>query len=63
VTSTLERVETPEQAGDDQLAVLAKALGHPARIQVLRLLLARDLCFCGEMSIDSRSRRQPFPSI
>ena len=34
---------------DDELASLAKALGHPARIRILRLLLARDSCYCGEL--------------
>lgn len=26
---------------------MAKALGHPARVQILRVLLASDYCFCG----------------
>jgi ArsR family transcriptional regulator len=33
----------------DELALLAKALGHPARVQILRVLLARESCFCGEI--------------
>jgi len=32
---------------DQQLADLAKALGHPARIRILRLLLAQDTCVAG----------------
>lgn len=36
-------------AADAELAALAKALGHPARVAILRLLLARDACFCGEI--------------
>ena len=41
----------PEQAGgvDADLAVLAKALGHPARVRILRLLLSHDACYCGEI--------------
>lgn len=31
------------------LALLAKALGHPARVRILRLLLASDSCFCGQI--------------
>ena len=31
------------------LADLAKALGHPARIKIVRLLLDRDSCVCGEI--------------
>ena len=36
-------------AVERDLAVLAKALGHPARVRILRLLLARDACCCGEL--------------
>jgi ArsR family transcriptional regulator len=32
---------------DDDFASLAKALGHPARVRILRLLLSRDSCYCG----------------
>lgn len=34
---------------DRELAQLAKALGHPARVTILRLLLARNECICGEI--------------
>jgi ArsR family transcriptional regulator, arsenate/arsenite/antimonite-responsive transcriptional repressor len=37
------------EAVDDELALLAKALAHPARVRILRLLLDRDACFCGEI--------------
>jgi len=43
----LRPVEGPE--ADAQLAVLAKALGHPARIRILRLLVRRDSCVCGQI--------------
>lgn len=33
----------------DELALLAKALGHPARVRILELLLSRDTCYCGEI--------------
>ena len=33
----------------DELATLAKALGHPVRVRILRLLLSRDSCYCGEL--------------
>jgi DNA-binding transcriptional ArsR family regulator len=36
-------------AADEELANLAKALGHPARVQILRLLIARNNCICGEI--------------
>jgi DNA-binding transcriptional ArsR family regulator len=38
-----------EAAADAQLARLAKALGHPARVAILRLLLKRRTCICGEI--------------
>lgn len=34
---------------DEELAALAKALGHPARVQILRLLLHRNACVCGDI--------------
>jgi ArsR family transcriptional regulator len=37
------------EVGERELAVLAKALGHPARVRILRLLLAREACVCGEI--------------
>lgn len=37
------------RAFDSELARLAKALGHPARVRILRLLLSRDSCYCGEL--------------
>jgi ArsR family transcriptional regulator len=38
-------VEGPE--ADEELATLSKALGHPARIQIIRLLVRREACICG----------------
>jgi ArsR family transcriptional regulator len=43
----LRPVEGPE--ADEELAVLAKALGHPARVQILRLLVRREACVCGDI--------------
>lgn len=40
-------VEGPE--ADEELATLAKALGHSARVQILRLLIKRSSCVCGEI--------------
>jgi ArsR family transcriptional regulator len=34
---------------DEELAALAKALGHPARVQILRLLVRRETCICGDI--------------
>ena len=33
----------------DDLARLAKAIGHPARVRILQLLLSRDSCYCGQI--------------
>lgn len=43
----LRPVEGP--AADEELATLAKALGHPARVQILRLLVRREACICGDI--------------
>jgi ArsR family transcriptional regulator len=34
---------------DEELASLCKAMGHPARVQILRLLARRDSCVCGDI--------------
>jgi ArsR family transcriptional regulator len=36
-------------AADRELAHLAKALAHPARVQILRLLARKNACICGEI--------------
>jgi DNA-binding transcriptional ArsR family regulator len=42
---------------EQEVAVLAKALGHPTRVRIMRLLLARDACYCGEL-VDELSLAQ-----
>ncbi len=34
---------------DEELAALSKAVGHPARVRILRLLARREECICGEI--------------
>jgi ArsR family transcriptional regulator len=34
---------------DEAVALLAKALAHPVRVRILRLLLSRTTCTCGEV--------------
>ena len=41
------RVTTPK---DVELARLAKALGHPARVAIIRLLLSDGDCVCGAIA-------------
>jgi len=43
----LRPVEGP--AADAELALLTKAVGHPARVQILRLLARRETCICGDI--------------
>jgi ArsR family transcriptional regulator len=42
-------VRTSKREHDAELASLAKALAHPARVQIVRLLLSHDACFCGQI--------------
>jgi ArsR family transcriptional regulator len=37
------------KAADEELALLTKAVGHPARVQILRLLVRRESCICGDI--------------
>jgi ArsR family transcriptional regulator len=34
---------------DEELATLAKAIGHPARVQILRILVRKTSCVCGDI--------------
>jgi len=34
---------------DRELAALTKAIGHPARVAILRLLARKNVCVCGEI--------------
>jgi DNA-binding transcriptional ArsR family regulator len=45
--SDLRPVEGKE--ADEELATLAKAIGHPARVQILRILVRRTTCVCGDI--------------
>lgn len=36
-------------SAEDRLAELAKALGHPLRVRILRILARRQACVCGEL--------------
>ncbi len=39
----------PSIVVESNLAALGKALGHAARVRIMRLLLARDACYCGQL--------------
>ncbi len=50
--SSAELAATPvaeTQGKDEELAKLAWAIAHPARVRILRILLARQVCICGEL--------------
>jgi DNA-binding transcriptional ArsR family regulator len=42
-------IPTDEHEANETLAKLARALGHPARVAIMRLLLRREACVCGEI--------------
>lgn len=42
-------VTLPTDESAEQLAQLAWALAHPARVRIVRLLINRDSCVCGEI--------------
>ena len=42
-------VTLPNDASAERLAQLAWAIAHPARIRIVRLLLSRQVCMCGEI--------------
>lgn len=47
VSADLRPVEGAD--ADAELATLAKAVGHPIRVQILRLLVRRTACVCGDI--------------
>lgn len=34
---------------DEELAALSKALAHPARVKILRILIRKNSCICGDI--------------
>lgn len=44
--ATPSSVDPPD---DDTLAAMTKAIGHPARVTILRLLAQRDTCVTGDL--------------
>jgi ArsR family transcriptional regulator, arsenate/arsenite/antimonite-responsive transcriptional repressor len=50
----IRRVEEPgmnpaDEAENEELAILAKALGHPHRVAIIRYLKAHPVCICGQI--------------
>jgi ArsR family transcriptional regulator len=46
------RARSPHSAADVELARLARALAHPARVRIVRLLARRGECVCGQIVLD-----------
>ena len=44
-----EKLTLPDVAWAEDLAKLSWALAHPARVRIVRLLLSRTSCLCGEI--------------
>lgn len=44
-----ERLPLPSDASAEELATLAWAIAHPARVRIVRLLMSRSACVCGEI--------------
>jgi ArsR family transcriptional regulator, arsenate/arsenite/antimonite-responsive transcriptional repressor len=42
-------VKLKADARADELAKLAWAIAHPARVQIVQFLIGRDACMCGEI--------------
>lgn len=51
VSFARESEDDPDRTreSDEELAMLAKALAHPARVQILRILAMRPGCVCGDI--------------
>ncbi len=42
-------VSLPDDGSAEKLAQLAWAVAHPARVRIVRLLISRNACVCGEI--------------
>ena len=49
VTRTARDQPVDTEMTDDDIALIAKALSHPARIQIIRLLLSKKTCIGGDI--------------
>ena len=49
VAEPLGPIETDGPRADQELAKLAKALGHPVRVRIVRILAQKSTCICGEL--------------
>jgi ArsR family transcriptional regulator len=47
--TTSEKISLPDVAWAEDMAKLTWAMAHPARVRIVRLLLNRTSCMCGEI--------------
>jgi DNA-binding transcriptional ArsR family regulator len=47
--SARETTIAPDTLSADDFAAVCKALGHPARVMIVRHLLSKNTCICGEL--------------
>jgi ArsR family transcriptional regulator len=46
----MSHIQSTDYKEDEiQLALFAKALGHPARVAIMKFLSSTDVCFCGDI--------------
>ncbi len=48
--TTNSATRSRQAAADEELARFCKALGHPARVRILRFLVGQDSCYFGNLS-------------
>jgi ArsR family transcriptional regulator, arsenate/arsenite/antimonite-responsive transcriptional repressor len=49
----MSHIQSTDYKEDDiQLALFAKALGHPARVAIMKFLSSKDICFCGDIVLE-----------
>ena len=46
----VKRVKAAKASSDEDLAALCKALAHPARVRILRLLIEKGTCISGNLA-------------
>lgn len=39
-----------KEEGHEALAIICKALGHPARVKILQILISKDSCIAGDLA-------------
>ena len=49
-STSLEEVPNDRAFSEDELGALCKALAHPARVRMIRILLAKGVCISGDLA-------------